>query len=275
MLDWFRKSWQRRPAHPPNSLAYFQVYSSGREPIHQYGGPVWSYGVAQDVKLECHLLPVLDQPSFLSLPKKGSLQVYPPVFQVSGQIRAEKPEELSVDDWLAQGTLWWLKQLGRAQVTGLLAYMLLVGYQRLDHRRFPEIEQTMGFLLGEQKPVPAPPAFVAVPAVVEKPAEPPPRVRPWSKFPVQLTVGPARLQFLDRRDGKCCWRVGKRVFWKPLWENVPLSVLFEVDDWKGSEEELRERVRADFVAQIPGLLPRLARYPAANRRLRPLLQRLL
>lgn len=265
MLDWLS----------PNSLAYFQIYPSGSEPTHHYNGPVWSYGVAQEVKLECHLLPVLDQPSFLTVPRKPSLQVHPPVFQVSGQIRAARPEELPVDEWLAQGTLWWLKRLGKAQVTGLLAYMLLIGYQRLDHLRFPEIEQTMGFLLSEHRPAPAPTATPPVPAVIERPAEPPPRVRPWAKFPVQLTVGPARLQFLDRRDGKCCWRLGSRVFWKPLWDDVSLSLLIEVDDWHGTELALLERVRADFVVQIPGLLSRLARYPAANRRLRPLLQRLL
>ena len=174
---------------------------------------------------------------------------------------------------MAQGTLWWLKRLGAAQVTGLLAYLLLVGHERLDRQRYPEIDQTMRFLLSGHSRVPPPAPVMAAPVAAEKPA-PAPRVRAWAKFPVQLMVGPAKVQFLDRRDGKSYWRVGKRDFWKPLWEDVSLSLLVEVEDWSGSDDELADQVRTAFLTQINGLLPRLARYPAANRRLRPLLQRI-
>lgn len=277
MLDWLWKSRRRKPAHPPNSLAYFQVYGSGPEPpATDCPGPIWRYRVPYEVKLECHMLPVLDQPSFLTVPKRASIQVYPPLFQVSGQIEADQSEELPVDEWMAQGTLWWLKRLGAVQVAGLLAYMLLIGHDRLDRQRYPEIDGALSFLLADHRSVapPRPPGVREEQKPPEPPPAPTPRVKPWAKFPVELTLGCARVQFLDRRDGKCCWRIGKRVFWAPLWEKVALSLLIEVEDWSGSDEQLLERVRADFLRQVPGLLPRLLRYPAANRRLRPLLQKL-
>ncbi len=271
MFDWLWKSWKRKPAHPPNSLAYFQVYGDGPEPPSDYPGPVWRCQVPHEVKLECHLLPVVDEPSFLTLPKRPLLRVHPPVFKVAGQLKAERPETLPIDDWLAQGTLWWLKHLGKPQVAGFLAFLLMAGHAQLDRQRFPEIDQAFSFLLPAAAPKPAPPPLPLV-VVAQQPVRP--RLRPWGKFPITLELGPARVQFLDRRDGKCCWRVNKREFWQPLWEDLPLSLLIEVDEWEGTDAELAEQLRLDFKASCPGLLARLARYPAANRRLRPLLQRL-
>ena len=272
MFDWLWKSWKRKPAHPPNSLAYFQVYGDGPEPQSNYPGPIWRYQVPYDVKLECHLLPVVDDPSYLTLPKQPPLRVYPPVFKVAGQIKADQPEALPIDEWLAQGTLWWLRRLGKPQVVGFLAFLLVAGHAQLDRQRYPEIDQAFSFLLPAPAtpPKPAPPP----PAEMIEVKQPAPRARAWAKFPVTLEIGPARVQFMDRRDGKCCWRVGEREFWQPLWEDVPLSLLIEVKHWEGTDEDFAEQLRASFKAKRPEILARLLRHPAANRRLRPLLQRL-
>lgn len=280
MLSWLWKSWKPKPTHPPNSLAYFQIYGQESPPATNYSGPVWRYQVPYDVKLECHMLPVLDEPSFLTRSNAPAVRVHPPVFQVAGQLRGEWPESLPVGEWLAQGTLWWLRQLGKPQVTGLLAYLLLVGHGRLDRIRFPEIDQTMTQLLGDRvattPPTPEPPAPVCVTqSVVVVRDSSLPLARPWAKFPVSLQVGEATVRFLDRRDGNCCWRVGGREYWEPLWDGSAVSLLIEMKDWGGTAEDLKSQLRADFLAQRKALLSRLKRYPAAERRLRPVLRRLV
>lgn len=278
MLSWLWKRWSRKTQHPPNSLAYFQVYGSETAPPTDYPGPVWRYHVSEDVKLECHLMPILDEPSFLTRRQKPPMQVFPPLFKVVGQLKADQPDIFPIGEWLAQGTLWWLRQLSTTQVTGLLAYLLLIGHGHLDRARYPQMDLALTQLLANRT-LPAPPDKTEAKEKPEdstpprqKPSPTPPR--PWNKAPLQVQAGPATIQFLDRRDGKCYWQVAGNHYWQPLWEDPLLSLIIEVKSWDGSPELLREEVKTAFLGQVNALTRQLERFPGARRRLLPLLRRL-
>lgn len=50
--------------------------------------------------------------------------------------------------------------------------------------------------------------------------------------------------------------------------------MIEVNEWEGTDEALREQIRAGLLAQRNALCKQLERYPGGHRRLSPLLRRL-
>lgn len=278
-MDWSSlwKRWKRKVQHPPNSLALFQVFDQTPPPPEGYAGPLWRYQVEESVKLECHLLPVADEPSFLKTRQGPDLQVFPPILKLTGEIQAEQPERLPLTDWIEKGTHWWLRRLSAGQITGLMAYLLLAGHARLDRQQFPEMDRTLTSLLAHCQPAPSPPPQPPPPKstpVLSLGAEEPlpPRPRPWARAPVEVKAGPATVHFLERQDGDCFWAVAGREYWMPLWKDSRLSLLIEVAAWEGTREELATVVRTSMVSQKKAIIRKFDRLQAARKRLVPWLE---
>jgi len=137
-------SWVRNYRSPPNSLVLFQVYQRFA-PITDFRGPVWRYQVEEDVCLQCHLLPAARRGSFLHIRRQPTLAITPPLLHIEGQMEAAFPDQLPLLEWLAQGTVWWLRNLGSVDVDPALRMLLFSSLLDLDQQRFPRLFEAVAY----------------------------------------------------------------------------------------------------------------------------------
>lgn len=136
--------WVRDLKSPPQALALFQVYHRFA-PLTSFSGPIWRYQVDQDVSLQAFLMPGQSHGSFLHLRRGPTLTLRPPLMRIEGQLEALFPSELPLLDWIAQGTRWWLRNLGSVDLDNPMRLGLLNGLAELDRSAFPDLDAAVAY----------------------------------------------------------------------------------------------------------------------------------
>ena len=136
--------WVRDLKSPPQALALFQIYHRFA-PLTSFSGPTWRYQVDQDVSLQAFLMPGQSHGSFLHLRRGPTLTLRPPLMRIEGQLEALFPSELPLLDWMAQGTRWWLRNLGSVDLDNPMRLGLLHGLAEMDRSAFPELDAAVAY----------------------------------------------------------------------------------------------------------------------------------
>lgn len=90
-------------------------------------------------------MPGARQGSFLHVRRGETREICPPLLHIEGQLEAPFPDELPLLDWLAQGTLWWLRNLGSLLVDRALRWDLFHSLLELDRTRYPELLDAVAY----------------------------------------------------------------------------------------------------------------------------------
>lgn len=136
--------WVRDLKSPPQALALFQIYHRFA-PLTSFSGPIWRYQVDQDVSLQAFLMPGQSHGSFLHLRRGPTLTLRPPLMRIEGQLEALFPSELPLLDWMAQGTRWWLRNLGSVDLDNPMRLGLLHGLAEMDRSAFPDLDAAVAY----------------------------------------------------------------------------------------------------------------------------------
>jgi hypothetical protein len=136
--------WVRDLKSPPQALALFQVYHRFA-PLTDFSGPIWRCQVDHDVSLQAFLMPGQSHGSFLHLRRGPTLNLRPPLLRIEGQLESLFPAELPLQEWLAQGTRWWLRNLGSPDLDNPMRLGLLHGLAEMDRAAFPELDEAVAY----------------------------------------------------------------------------------------------------------------------------------
>ena len=136
--------WVRDYRSRPDSLVLFQIFQRFA-PLTDHRGLIWRHSVLEDACLQCHLLPGPRRGSFLAVRHGPRRELHTPLLHVEGQIEASFPDQLPIDDWLAKGTVWWLRNLGSVLLDNPLRLHLFHGLLELDRVRYPEVLEAVAY----------------------------------------------------------------------------------------------------------------------------------
>lgn len=136
--------WLRDFRSPPKALALLQVYHRFA-PLTDSRGLTWRIQVEQDVCLQAFLVAGPPQGSFLHVRRGPTLELQPPLLRIEGQLESLFLNELPLESWIAQGTRWWLRNLGSVLVDKPLRLTLLNALIDMDRARYPELESAIAY----------------------------------------------------------------------------------------------------------------------------------
>lgn len=136
--------WLRDFRSPPKALALFQVYHRFA-PLTDFRGLTWRIQVDQDVCMQAFLVAGPPQGSFLHVRRGPTLVLQPPLLRIEGQLEAPYLNELPLEAWIAQGTRWWLRNLGSVLVDKPLRLTLLNALVDMDRSLYPELEAAIAY----------------------------------------------------------------------------------------------------------------------------------
>jgi len=136
--------WVRDYRSPPKALALFQVYHRFA-PLTDFSGPIWRIQVEEDACMQCYLLRGQSLGSSLEVRRGPTLAVQPPLLRIEGQLESLFPQELPIQGWIAQGTRWWLRNIGSVLVDKPMRLDLLNGLLEMDRAAYPELEAAIAY----------------------------------------------------------------------------------------------------------------------------------
>ena len=137
--------WLRDFRPEGRALALFQVFE--RFPhLLAFDGYCWRHQCETSISLSAFLLEGDPSNSLLHIRLRESISLCPPLFRVQAQAEGTGLEARVVEDWIAQGTIAWLRQLGSVSITGVLRYSLFTALEGLDRQRYPKVLETLAQL---------------------------------------------------------------------------------------------------------------------------------